>query len=395
MKILFIQGGTRCKKDKNNNWYTDTNFSQEVWQRYKSYGDELTVILRGEEKEYDPEYAEEHFNKFPSNINLITLEDVYRPKSNFFNFKLKRKIKNIIETEIRNSDFVIIRSIVNFYTLTATKICKKLKKRYMIEVTGAAFDGFWNYGNIYGKIIAIPMELNKKRYLKSAPYALYVTEKVLQNRYPCNGETLGCSDVEIAEITEEVQTKRKQNIENIKKKDKIILGTLASIDLKIKGQKNVIKALGKLKKQGITNFEYQLTGGGNKEFLYNVAKKNNVENQIVFLGVKPHEEVFDWLDEIDVYIQPSYGEGLCRALVEAMSRGCPVISSNAGGNIELVSNENIYKKRNVNQLVKILKTINKDFIEKESERSFEKAKKYEKELLNKKRDEFYRKAINH
>lgn len=394
MKLLFIQGGTRFKKDNQDNWYTDGNFDERIWNRYKSYCTELTVITRCEDKRYDKEYAERKFNKVPNDIQLILLKDLYKPKKNFFDFNLKRRMKKIMQSEIEKSDFVIIRSITNFYTLMATKICRKLNKRYLIEVTGVAFDALWNHGDILGKIYAIPIELKKQKYLKDSPYAVYVTERALQERYPCKGETLGCSDVEIQEINDKIIDDRNKRIsENKKDNNKIVIGTLAWVNLKTKGQKDVIKAISLLKKRGKTNFEYQLVGGGSNDYLKGIAEKYDVIDQIKFLGQKPHDEVFGWLDNIDVYIQPSYQEGLCRAVVEAMSRGCMVVCSDVGGNSELASSNYIFKKKDIKQIAKILENIN-DQIAKESKRSFEVAKKYEKNYLNKKRDEFYNNAIN-
>ena len=82
-----------------------------------------------------------------------------------------------------------------------------------------------------------------------------------------------------------------------------MLGTTAAIDVKYKGQENVIKAIAILKKQGITNIEYELVGNGNSDYLKKIAIDFGVEDSIHFLGGMPHDEVFNWLDKIDIYIQ--------------------------------------------------------------------------------------------
>ena len=394
MKLLFIQGGTRVKEDKEGNYYTDGNFNDKVWSRYKSYCDELTVILRREEKIYEKEYAQTKFNKFNTNqINLITLEDIYRPIKKYFNSSKKKQIKKTIKEEIKKADKVILRSMCNFYTITALKYCKKYNRPYFIEVTGVAFDGFWYHGDIFGKIVAIPYEFIVKKSLKNAPYALYVTEETLQKRYPCKGTTLGCSDVEIYNID---VSNLKHKIEQLKNKEnnKIILGTAAWINLKTKGQKDVIKSLYKLKKRGISKFEYQLVGLGDQTFIQGLIKKYNLENEVKILGPKTHEEVFNWLKNIDIYIQPSYQEGLCRAIVEAMSMGCPVVASNAGGNSELIDKKYIFKKGNIKELTRILEKLEIQDLVRQAELNFEKSKKYKKEDLDKKRDEFYKSFVS-
>lgn len=135
----------------------------------------------------------------------------------------------------------------------------------------------------------------------------------------------------------------------------IVLGTAGFVNLKTKGQQDVIKALGILKKSGITSFKYSLIGLGDDSYLRRIAKENGVEEQVAFLGGKTHEEVFNWLDSIDIYVQPSYQEGLCRAIVEAISRACPVICSDAGGNNEIIESNFIFKRGDINGLLSCLR----------------------------------------
>ena len=392
MKLMFIQGGTRLKKDQNGNWYTDGNFNDNVWNRYKSYCDELIVVLRMEDKIYDTDYAVNKFNKFTlSKIRLIALPDLNKPITRNLNFKLKKYINQQIEKAVISSDKVIIRSIINYYTITALKYCKKYKKSYLVEVTGDPFDAYWYHGDLKGKIVAIPYYLSMKKNLKNVPYAMYVTNDFFQKRYPCNGKILGCSDVEISELDDKIYKNKVNHFKNINKTSKIVLGTTAWVNLKTKGQQDVIRALYELKKEGINNFEYQLVGAGDPLYLNKLIKKYNLENEVKILGAKPHNEVFKWLDKVDVYIQPSYQEGLCRAIVEAMSRACPVIASSAGGNYELT--DIIFRKGNIRELKEKLRQINHDFLINESRKSFERVKKYSKKNLDKMRDDFYFKFI--
>lgn len=390
MNLLFIQGGSRVRECSNGCFYVDGNFNNNVWSRYKSYCDSLTVILRKENKIYEEKYLKDKFNKIDTtNLKLELVSDVYCPKTNYLKINIKRKIKLVIKEAVKKSDFVIIRSIGNFYTNTALNYCKKYNKKYLIEVTGFAFDGLW-YHSFIGKLIAIPRELYLKKSLKKAPFAVYVTEEALQKRYPCFGKTLGCSDVEINE----------NNVVNITKKlinkNKIILGTAAFLDVKWKGHVNVFKAISILKNKGYNNIEYHLIGSGDKKYLEKMAKKFNVEGNVKILGSLKHNDVFNWLKEIDIYIQPSYQEGLCRAIIEAMSEGCPVICSNVGGNYELINNEFIYNKKKYKVLAeKIITLINcESILQEEIKRNYLSSKKYLSSVLDKKRDEFYKKVIN-
>lgn len=393
MKLLFIQGGTRLKEDTDGNLYTDGNLNNKVWERYKSYCDELLILLRKEEKKYSNSEANEKFNKLniDEKVKVKPLIDLMKPKKRFFRFKYRKLVKKEIERNVKECDKAIIRSAHNFYTLTAIKLCKKYNKPYLIEVAGYAFDGYWGHGDLYGKIVAYPYELLAKKAMREAKYCVYVTNYSLQKNYPCNGEVLGCSDVELNELdNRDLQNKR----DKLKNKEKFVLGTIGWVNLKLKGQHDVIKTIHSLKKQGIDKFEYELVGLGDHKYLDKLIKKYNLEKNVRILGAKPHSEVFNWLESIDIYIQPSYQEGLCRAVVEAMSKACPIIVSDAGGNPELADPKYVFRKGSKKQLEKILKSITNDDLINETKRSFCEAGKYEKDILNKKRDAFYRKFVN-
>ena len=86
-------------------------------------------------------------------------------------------------------------------------------------------------------------------------------------------------------------------------------------------------------------------------------------------------------------------EGLCRAIVEAMSKACPVICTDAGGNFELIEEKNIYKQRDIFGLINILENINNEELKKNAVFNYNKSKKYTANLLNEKRNIFYSKFI--
>lgn len=392
MNLLFVQGGSRIKKDKENNYYTDGNLNNKVWNRYKEFCDKLLIILRKEEKIYPVKEAKERFNEFDlSNTKLFEVDDLMRPKTRFFSLKYRKKIKKEMEKAVIECDKAIIRSAHNFYTLNTIKYCKKHHKPYLIEVAGYAFDGYWTHGDLYGKIVALPYELLAKKAIKEAKYCVYVTNESLQKRYFCNGKTLGCSDVELNNINVE---NYKNKIDLLaKKRDskaKLVLGTIGWLNLKLKGQQDVIKTLSNMRKKGFDNFEYQLIGLGDHSYLDSLIKKYHLEDCVKIIGSMPHEEVFEWLKTVDIYIQPSYTEGLCRAIVEAMSMACPIVASNAGGNIELANKKYTFKRGNKKELENILSNITIDDLITEAQRSFEVAKTYEKSILDKKREKFYK-----
>ena len=392
MKILFIQGGSRVRICTNGNLYVDGNFNNNIWKRYKSYCDELHVILRKIDNKFEEKDISNKLNFIDKNLlNLKLVDDIYSPKKNLLNFKMKKQIEEEIKNSVKSADKVIIRSIGNFYTNIALKYCKKYKKSYLIEVTGFALNSLW-YHSIYGKIVALPRELKLKKAVKNAPYVVYVTDFELQKQYPSNGKMLGCSDVELFDVKNDILNIKKNSLISNFNKNNMIVGTIGFLDVNYKGQKDVIKAINYLRKISHYDIYYQMVGTGTGNKIKKLIKKYNLEDYVEIVGPLSHDDVGKWLSKIDVYVHPSYTEGLCRSIIEAMGMACPVICTDAGGNKELISDSFIYHKKKWKQLAnKMILMMDKKMLLLQSSDNYNNSKKYSKILLDKKRDDFYKK----
>lgn len=386
MKILFVHDAEKLKEDKEGDFYTDGAYNIDTWDRYLSLASELSVIFRKDNITYDVKYAKEQFNPVRPNIRFVTIIDRRASLLQYINFNNKKTNNEIIKREVLNCDGLIARLPCDA-GYVALKYAKKFNKPYLIEVVGCPWDSLWNH-SYKGKFLAFPSYLVMKKSVKDASYVLYVTNEFLQRRYPCKGKSIGCSDVSLPYIDESVLERRLNKINQMSEDKPIVIGTTAAIDVKYKGQEYVIKAISKLNREGY-NFEYHLVGGGDDSYLKSVAQKYDVCDKVKIVGSLPHEKVFEYLDKIDIYIQPSMTEGMPRALIEAMSRGCPVIGSNVGGIPELLNDKFIFKKASVNEICELLKSVDKNAMIEEAKRSFEKAKEYDKELLDKRRTDFY------
>ncbi len=384
-KALFCYDGP-IMKDSNNNYYGN-EFDDKVLKRYEYIAENIKLLIRV--KKIDEDVIENKFSKINTEkydvgecLNLSSIKGL------LFNRII---VKKQLESEIRQTDYVIARlpSIIGSLSI---RIAKKLNKPYFIELVGCPWDALWNH-SIKGKLFAPIMTLNTKKLVKNAPFVLYVTEEFLQKRYPTKGKSVGCSDVRLKELDKDIINKREKHIlENKDKKNKII-ATIAAVNVKFKGQKYVIKAINKLKKQGI-NCEYWLIGGGNKSYLEKVVKKYKLEDNVKFLGPLPHDEIFNMLEKIDIYIQPSKQEGLPRSLLEAMSMGCLCIGTNAGGIPELLEKNYIVRKGNVNDIAKKIEEVTLEKLIEQARINVIKSNEYETEILENKRKKFYDEFIN-
>ena len=258
-----------------------------------------------------------------------------------------------------------------------------------MEVGGCSWDSYFNH-SLTGKLIAPYMYFSQKISVKYASYATYVTEKWLQKRYPTKGVSINASNVYLDEFNNSVIDARLQRYKDTHP-TVYTLGTIAAVDVRYKGQEYVIRAISKLKKKGIL-LKYYLVGGGDPSYLLSLASKLGVSQQVCTLGLMLHKDIWRWLDSIDIYIQPSKQEGLPRAMIEAMNRGCITIGSNTAGIPELIEDDLVFKNGNVDMICDILiKILKEQSHEKHITYAYNKSKEFEKSILQTKRESIFNK----
>ena len=378
MKALFLHD---ARLEKYQNKYYSNGLPANVWtERYLKVFDKLLVCTRVIEVAEDCSKRIKLTSTDNVEFDLISLGD------NNINFLLKRKlIEKHIERVVLKCDCVIAR-LPSFIGDIGLKYAKKHNKPYMIELVACPWDAYWNH-SLKGRFVAPFLTFGTKLAVKNAPYVLYVTNEFLQGRYPTSGKTIGCSNVALTEFDENTLTKRLDKI-NAMGSRPMIIGTTAGVNVRSKGQQYVIEAISMLNKQGY-GFEYHLAGEGDNSYLKSVAEKFGVTDKIKFLGSLPHAQVFEYLETIDIYAQPSRQEGLPRALIEAMSRGVPSIGSTTAGIPELLEKEFIFNNGNIDEICSIIKKMNKSIMVTQAKRNFEKSKEYAKEILDARRRKFF------
>ena len=362
--------------------YCSTTLTDDLFQRYFCVVDELYVATRV--YKIESTYLEAHQEKITlPGVKIIEFPNLNKPQ--YMLTRIPEANKRLTDA-ISKVDLVFIRGGV--IAVLASRICRKTGKPYLAEAAGCAWDEYWNHSYI-GKLIAPYMEYQSKKNILEARYVIYVTEKWLQNRYPTNGESTYASNVILQDIDDDSLLRRLEKISKRKIDDVWVLGTTAGVNNKAKGQQYVIEAISKL--DSSYNIRYELVGSGNTEYLQRIAKKYNVEDRVVFKGELSHQEVLDWLDTIDTYIQPSMQEGLPRALIEAMSRGCPAIGSTTAGIPELLTQETVFSRGNVESLIEVMKTVYASNWSDLARRNHVKSKEYQIDALNERRKNLYEK----
>ena len=366
-------------------YYTTGSLNANVMKRYINLFGKIRLVTRQKNADKLASQIE------PSSIPGTEFAAVpnYKSPGKIFNYFKARKI---IKREVLNAEYIILRtsSIANI----AARYARKYNKPYLVEVVGCAWDANWNY-SLLGKLVAPFAYLAQKKTVRDADFAIYVTNEYLQRKYPNKNNTTNCSNVELTEFDQSTLEQRLEKIKKLDSQDKIIIGTTAAVNVRYKGQQYVIKALSRLKSEGFTNYEYQLAGGGSQDYLRSAAEKYGVSDKVKFLGLMQHDKVLEWLNTIDIYVQPSRQEGLPRALIEAMSRAVPAFGARTAGIPELLDKDFIFSntRKNIDEICSILKSFDKKTMMNQAARNFEEAKKYDKSIIENRRNEFLRQFI--
>lgn len=362
--------------------YYSRNLQQHI-DKYRYLGDIICVCYSREVEKTNFSEVDEQSAKF-----------VFTPKVNTLNNYVQktRKRKEIIRDVIKDVDMVVCH-VPSGNSYPAIQYAKKIGIPYFLVVVGCAWDALWNY-DWRGKLLAYGAYKKLKNVVKKAPYTIYVTQKFLQERYPCNGITEYASNVCLPKLSDDVLDRRLSRINNMQDGRPINIITAAAVDVRFKGQEYVIGALKILNLKMKGNYHYYLVGGGEQSYLKQQAIKLGVEQYVHFVGALPHNEMFDMLDKMDIYIQPSKQEGLPRALIEAMSRGLPAIGTNIAGIPELLHSDYLVRKSSVDDIVNVICKMTPQSMKQQAIVNFNKSKEYVIDKINIRREKFFRLFLN-
>lgn len=305
---------------------------------------------------------------------------------------IKKKIKN----EISNVDVVIFRA-PSHISLFTYKIAKKSGKPLGLEFVMSAEKMIEGSGFIV-KIMNNIIDFLAKKMCLSANGVSYVTEVTLQKKYPCraikDGESYKyfTSSYSTIDMFDKDYYKQNWNHNSIPNCFEII--HTGYMDSYRKGQDTLLRAVKIVKDNGL-NVHVTFVGDGRKknEFI-KLSRELKIDDIVDFVGlVKDKDELFNYLRKSHILVFPTHSEGLPRTIIEAMSQGLPCLASPVDGVPELLDDEYLIDYKDIEGYAAKMVELFSDWnamIQAGSD-NYNRAKKYCKSTLEKKRVNFYNK----
>lgn len=374
----------RFRRAPDGNVYASSNsVNTLLWERYLEVFDQLIVLARIKNVE---EPVSEDYLVTHERVIFKAIPYYVGPKQFV---KQYFKINKVLEAEVKDGHAYIFR----LPSILGTILLKKLRKRripYAVELVGDPWEVFapGSLKNSLSFIHRYRSYLTLKKNVRDASGVIYVTERMLQQRYPANKAAISVHASNVVLRQEVIALTPKRYPSKIVNLRMISIGSLEQL---YKSPDVVLKALSILKNKGIS-FELTWLGDGiYKKPMQNLAEELGLNESVNFKGNVIASEVLKELNKADLYIHVSRTEGLPRAIIEAMAIGLPCIGTKVGGIPELLENECLIEKNDIRGLVdKILYCYQHPrFMNNMGEINLNKAKKYEYSILAKRRNKVY------
>lgn len=368
--------------------YSQGQFPSSYFQVFLEHFDNLTVLGRGVPLNRNLDISKLNLSS-DNHIEFELMPNINSIKglaSNYF--KVNKEVERLVE----NADAVVIRAVSDLGWLTY-KHAKRLGKPIAMEMAACAWDSTWNHGSLQGRLYAPVRYIRDKIITQNSDFVIYVSQSFLQARYPTNGHTAVASNVRIDKPPSEILDKRIAKINQQDQDTILTIGLIGTLSHKLKGVQTALEALKGIESKTPGRFIFKVLGPGKADQYRKIANDLGIGHCVFFEGViRSGDAVLNWLDNVDIYIQPSYQEGVPRATIEAMSRGCTCAGSTAGGIPELLPPEWLHKPGDTEKLQDILSELidNKSARLKAAELNFEKASFYTSDKLRPIRSNFWK-----
>ena len=130
-------------------------------------------------------------------------------------------------------------------------------------------------------------------------------------------------------------TLRQQLRDQFKLQDEVtVIGSVGRL-VPIKNYPLLLRAFANVRQAGYPVSLMLVGDGSERAALQQLASELSITEQVIFTGQQ--HNIAAHLQAMDIFVLPSFSEGLSNTLLEAMACGLPVLASDVGGNPEIVN----------------------------------------------------------
>lgn len=143
--------------------------------------------------------------------------------------------------------------------------------------------------------------------------------------------------IDLNRIPEYSEEKNRQKRKELGLADDTVFLLSSGELIKRKNHETILRSLAMLKQEGrlSPSIRYVICGHGKlDEYLKSLARELSLDKVVIFAGYR--KDILDLCQACDLYVFPSYQEGLPMGLLEAMACGCPILCSDIRGNQDLM-----------------------------------------------------------
>jgi glycosyltransferase involved in cell wall biosynthesis len=376
--------------------------SYRVWSRYLAAFDGVRICARVRDVER------------PASVNSlasgpqVSVAPVPYYRGPWEYLRIHRQVTRAVAAAFHIGDAVIMRPGC-YLAHPLYKQLRRLGAPYGVEVVGDPYEVF------APGVVSHPLRplfrwrftRQQQQYCAGAAAAAYVTERALQQRYPCGGRETGRSDA-LAATDSNGEAVLSTHYSSVSLEDRhfhtggarrwsadgpLRLITVGTLDQLYKGVDVLLQAIAACAARGI-DLRLTVVGGGRYQpALQASATSLGIGDRVEFTGSLPGPEAVKVrLAESDLFVLPSRTEGLPRALIEAMALGLPCIASAVGGIPELLPAEDLFPPGQPAGLASRLAELFQDpeRLPRMSARNLVKAREFSEPVLRERRVRLYR-----
>lgn len=379
--MRLIIGTDHCFDEYNGKVKDKYVFGTDFFSDYlKVYSEVLVVARVRKVKSFEDRLIDTEAER----ITFFKIPYVGGAKWMLYNFS---NLKGWLDSNIKASDRILVRLPSEIGNVLASYARRK-SIRYMAEVIGDPLLAVLGIkpNHIWYRLAANYAARQMRNSVSHAHVVSYVNQSQLPALYkPSNAEKVDyISSIRLPSETI-VESKTYSKDKNIKL---VSVGSLVPI----KNQVDMLKVVKKLVDLNYT-VELKIIGEGvMRKELQNMIEEYSIHDNIVLVGhVIESVKILEHLDAADIFLFTSLSEGLPRSVIEAMSRGLPVISSKAGGIPELIQKSMLCKHHQIDDYVeKIIKIkFDKNLYDSTSQENLQLVRNYAQNVLSGKRVSLY------